>query len=114
MRSMGDPDYEYRPTPDHVKEKQSIAQRKRLGIPDGCAQVYGQHVPLAVADQVRAVAAEVSRLVGREAAEATVKALKAKGWLPVGIVDPYDAVIFDLEQRREKIDDALDTLKMLR
>lgn len=73
MRPMCHPLYEYRPTPQAVREKQSRAHRERLGIPDGCRRVCGVDMPEAVADRLAPILWRIAQYpgtleLGREAA----------------------------------------------
>ena len=89
MRPMIHPLYVYREQSDDHRQKLSDAHRKRLGIPEGHARVYGVHVPFEFVGRVRPYATELARLRGYEAAQAFVKRSEANGWgVPSGRLTP--------------------------
>lgn len=79
-RSMGDPNYKYRPLSAEQRQKQSESQRARLGIPAGHCRIYGVHVPLQIADKVRPLATEIAGKQDFEAAHAFVQRLAENEW----------------------------------
>lgn len=78
MYSLDDPRYQYRPLSEAAKAKLSSAHRERLGIPDGYCQVYGEHVPLDVADHIRGVAQTLARKEGSVTARLAVQGFLGK------------------------------------
>lgn len=79
-RSMADPNYVHRPwSPEH-RERLRLIQRRRLGIPDGCAQLYGLHVPLAYAEAVRTDAVWIANTLGWPKAQEFILAVPKIDW----------------------------------
>jgi hypothetical protein len=74
-RSMGDPNYKYRPMSDEARSKLSAAHRKRLGVPDGHHLLYGVLVPNEIWSEVARRANYFLKKHGREGLTAFVQAL---------------------------------------
>lgn len=78
---MGDPNYVYTPWPAERRAKLRESLRKRLGNRKGHRRVYGVQVPLEHHAEVRRYAAEVARRRGYNAANGSVRKIKANGWV---------------------------------
>lgn len=80
MRSMGHPDYVYRPISDERRRKLSLAQKGRLGIPDGFHRVRGTLVPDEHFHRISSWANAVCRYLGQEEAEIFVADAEKAEW----------------------------------
>jgi hypothetical protein len=77
---MDDPRYYYKPRTAEQRRAQSLRERRRMGIPDGCAQLYGLHVPIAHAEAVRMDAAWIANTLGWETAQEFIRKVPEIDW----------------------------------
>lgn len=77
----------YRPASLIARQRMSISQRRRLGIPDGHAQVYGRHVPFRHVEPLRYWAYWIAWKRGRPEAERFVNAQVDHGYPDIAFID---------------------------
>jgi hypothetical protein len=77
---MGHPLYAYTPHSAERRQRMSVSHRKRLGIPYGHVQIYGEHVPEQFAEPLRYWATWIAWKFGREDAELFVRGQKRRDY----------------------------------
>lgn len=80
MRSMGHPNYVYRPLSEEGRAKLREAHRKRLGNRKGYYCVYGVQVPEQFKERIRSYAAIVSSFRDYQTAAEFVKDAQKANW----------------------------------
>ena len=86
---------------DDRTAKASAAIRRRLGAPDGCATVYGVHVPFEYSEPLRLFASRVARLEGKKASSIYVQQIKDDEWRQMPeIIERYELALL-LRQTRK-------------
>jgi hypothetical protein len=81
----------YRPASLLARQRMSVSQRRRLGIPDGHVQIYGEHIPDEHADPLRYWAYWIAWKMGRPWAERFVKRQKYRGYPDIAFIrDQWD------------------------
>ena len=80
MRSIGHPDYRYRPISAKRKAKLSEIHRKRWGAPEGFCTVRGVHVPFEHRPPVRYWSDWIAYHQGEERARQWIQGLRDAEW----------------------------------
>jgi hypothetical protein len=76
----------YRPASQLARQRMSVSHRRRLGIPDGHVQIYGEHVPFEHADPMRYWAYWIAWKLGRPFAERFVRRQVGHGYPDIGFI----------------------------
>lgn len=77
---MDDPRYYYKPRTEAQRRASSLRARRRLGIPDGLAQLYGLHVPIAYAESIKTDAIWIAHTAGWAKAQEFIQRVKDIDW----------------------------------
>lgn len=78
-RSMGHPDYVYRPLSEETKARMRAAARARRGTPPDCRVVYGEIFPDRSALRLMRLLGRIAQKFGNDAARAAATDIKQNG-----------------------------------